>query len=263
MKRAEQYIDEAGFIPTHSHTKLYTLFSMNPAPAQLPRHHARSTVPYDRGPRPILRGRLHEIAAIYFAGTCTALVATTAALHNSATFITAIVLYSVCLLGMLAVSALYHRVPWHTKRAVDIWRRADHSMIAIFIAGTYAPVAVYAFDSMGDGLWILPTAWVAAGGAVGINLLWPNHPRWVDVVIYLVLGWLVVVKATALVVLVPLAALVLIIVGGVIYSLGAIVYGVQRPNPSERWFGFHEVFHASTIVAAALHHIAIWLLVVS
>ncbi len=136
-------------------------------------------------------------------------------------------------------------------------------MIAIFIAGTYAPVAVYAFNSMSDGLWILPTAWIAAGGAVAINLLWPNHPRWVDVVIYLVLGWLVVVKAATLVSIVPVAALVLIIVGGIIYSFGAIVYGIQRPNPSERWFGFHEVFHASTIVAAALHHIAIWLLVVS
>lgn len=70
-------------------------------------------------------------------------------------------------------------------------------------------------------------------------------------------------KAAALVSLVPLAALVLIVVGGIIYSLGAIVYGIQRPNPSERWFGFHEVFHAATIVAAGLHHIAIWLLVVS
>lgn len=160
------------------------------------------------------------------------------------------------------MSALYHRVPWHTKRAVDIWRRADHSMIAIFIAGTYAPVAVYAFNSMSDGLWILPTAWIAAGGAVAVNLLWPDHPRWLDVVIYLVLGWLVVVKAAALVSLIPVAALVLIIVGGVIYSLGAIVYGAQSPNPSDRWFGFHEVFHACTIVAAALRHIAIWLLMV-
>lgn len=236
---------------------------MTSASAPSPRHHVASPAPFDRGPRPVLRGRLHEIAAIYFAGTCTALVATIAALSNSARFVTAIVLYCVCLLGMLTVSALYHRVPWHTKRAVDMWRRADHSMIAIFIAGTYAPVAVYAFTSMGSGLWILPAAWIAAGVAVAINLLWLNHPRWVDVVIYLVLGWLVVVKATALVSLMPLAAVVLIIVGGVIYSLGAIVYGIQHPNPSEHWFGFHEVFHASTIIAAALHHIAIWLLVVS
>lgn len=263
MKRKEQCIDKAGFISTHSHTKLYTLFSMTPVSVDPPRHDVRSAVPYDHGPRPFFRGRLHEIAAIYFAGTCTALVATTAALQNSATFITAIVLYCVCLLGMLAVSALYHRVPWHTKRAVDMWRRADHSMIAIFIAGTYAPVAVYAFGSMSDGLWILPTAWIAAGGAVAINLFWPDHPRWVDVIIYLLLGWLVVAKAAALVSLVPLAALVLIVVGGIIYSLGAIVYGIQRPNPSERWFGFHEVFHAATIVAAGLHHIAIGLLVVS
>lgn len=235
---------------------------MKPVSADSPRRHAHSAVPYDRGPRPIFRGRLHEIAAIYFAGTCTALVAATAALHDSAPFIAATALYCVCLLGMLTVSALYLRVPWHTKRAVDIWRRADHSMIAIFIAGTYAPVAVYAFNSMSDGLWILPTAWIAAGGAVAVNLLWPDHPRWLDVVIYLVLGWLVVVKAAALVSLIPVAALVLIIVGGVIYSLGAIVYGAQSPNPSDRWFGFHEVFHACTIVAAALRHIAIWLLMV-
>ncbi|MEJ4111845.1 hemolysin III family protein [Corynebacterium kroppenstedtii] len=228
-----------------------------------PRPHTGSTTPYDRGPRPIFRGRLHEIAAIYFAGTCTALIATVAALHHSALLIAAIILYSACLLGMLAVSALYHRVPWRTKHAVDTWRRADHSMIAIFIAGTYAPVAVSAFTSMTDGLWILPTAWIAAIGTVVITLLWPNHPRWVDVIIYLVLGWLVILKAPALASVVPLAALILIVAGGVTYSLGAIIYGIQRPNPSERWFGFHEVFHATTIIAAAMHHIAIWILVVN
>jgi hemolysin III len=219
--------------------------------------------PVDRGDRPLLRGRLHENAAWYFAGTGTALTATSFILHGGSALSWSAVLYSLCLIGLFAVSALYHRVPWRRETTVQAWRRADHSMIAIFIAGTYGPIAVFAFDSWSEGLWILPVCWVLAVAAVVMNVFWIGHPRWLDVVVYLSLGWLAVLKVGGFVDTIPLVAGVLIVVGGIIYSLGAVVYGLRRPNPSVRWFGFHEVFHAATIVAGGLHHVAIWILVLS
>lgn len=222
----------------------------------------RRTVFY-RGPRPVLRGYLHLFAFWFFLGTGTSLTVLAFATTGFSWLAVATAVYALCLAGMLGVSALYHRVPWKSEGSVQGWRRADHSMIAIFIAGTYGPIAVFAFDSWSDGLWILPVCWVLAIGAVAMNIFWIGHPRWLDVVVYLALGWLAVLKLGGFVESIPVVPGILIVVGGLVYSAGAVVYGRQRPNPSVRWFGFHEVFHAATIVAGGLHHIAIWILVLS
>ncbi|CAM5431653.1 PAQR family membrane homeostasis protein TrhA [Corynebacterium variabile] len=217
--------------------------------------------PVDRGLRPLLRGRLHENSAWYFAGTGTALVVTAFSLHGAGTLAWVTLLYVACLVGLFTVSALYHRAPWRSEATVQAWRRADHSMIAVFIAGTYGPVVVYSFGSWSDGLWVLPVCWVAAIAAVALNVFWIGHPRWVDVVVYLVLGWVALLRLPGFVDVFPAVAGILILIGGLVYTAGAVVYGRKSPNPSDRWFGFHEVFHAATIVAAALHHVAIWLLI--
>lgn len=217
--------------------------------------------PVDRGERPYLRGRLHENAAWYFGGTGTALTITSFVLHGSAALSWITALYALCLIGLFTVSALYHRAPWRSVNTVQAWRRADHSMIAVFIAGTYGPVAVFAFDSWSEGLWILPACWALAIAAVALNVFWIGHPRWVDVVVYLALGWLALLKIGGFVEVIPTIPGLLIVLGGIVYTLGAVVYGLKLPNPSDRWFGFHEVFHAATIVAGGLHHIAIWLLI--
>lgn len=216
--------------------------------------------PVDRGPRPLLRGTLHARAAWTFAGSGAALTAVAAVRHGvgAVTWLTA--LYVVCLVGSMAVSALYHRGRWRTAATVRRWRRADHAMIAVFIAGTYGPVVAAALAPP-DAAVILAVCWVLAVAAVALNMFWIGHPRWLDVVVYLSLGWLIVWEAPALWSGAGPAVTLLIAVGGVVYSLGAVVYGLRRPNPSERWFGFHEVFHAATIVAAVLHHVAIWLAV--
>ncbi len=223
----------------------------------------RGLRPVDRGARPYLRGRLHENAAWYFGGTGTALTATAFILHGNTTLSWVTALYTLCLIGLFAVSALYHRAPWRSEATVRAWRRADHSMIAIFIAGTYGPIAVFAFHSWSDGLWILPVCWVLAIAAVAMNIFWIGHPRWLDVIVYLALGWLAVLKLGGFIGAIPVVPGMLIVLGGVIYSLGAVVYGRRRPNPSAQWFGFHEVFHAATIVAGGLHHVAIWILVLA
>lgn len=216
---------------------------------------------FDRGPRPYFRGLLHANAVWYFAGTGSALTVASFILHGSSALSWFTALYAVCLVAMLGVSGLYHRAPWRSEGAVRGWRRADHSMIAIFIAGTYGPVTVSTFDTFADGQWVLLVCWIAALVAVAINVFWIGHPRWLDVGIYLALGWLIIFKITDFAREVPTAAGLLIVIGGLIYMVGAISYGLKRPNFSERWFGFHEFFHATTVVAAGLHHVAIWLIV--
>lgn len=225
---------------------------------------------YDRGPRPWMRGRLHSSAAWYFAGISSALIVVTAAIWGASPMTASVVVYGLCLVGMLTVSALYHRAPWRHAATIDKWRRADHAMIAVFIAGTYGPLTVGAFGDtfyQGEdifhqgGWWILLVCWIAAIAAVGLNIIWINHPRWVAVTVYMVLGWLSVLGVVGFYEVLGPTVLLLVLVGGLIYTLGAIVYARKWPNPSERWFGFHEVFHATTIVAAALHNIAIWLVV--
>lgn len=216
--------------------------------------------PVDRGERPLLRGTLHSRAAWMFAGSGTALTVV-AAVHHGFGVITALtLLYVLCLVGAMAVSALYHRGRWRSAAAVRAWRRADHAMIAVFIAGTYGPVSVVALQSR-DAAIILALCWAGALLAVALNLFWIGHPRWLAVAVYLFLGWLVLWKAPALWTGAGATVTVLLALGGVVYSAGAVVYGLKRPNPSLRWFGFHEVFHAATIVAAVLHHVAIWLAV--
>lgn len=219
--------------------------------------------PVDRGARPYMRGRLHENAAWYFGGTGTALTVTAFVLHGNSALSWITALYTLCLIGLFGVSALYHRAPWRSETTVRGWRRADHSMIAIFIAGTYGPITVFSFGSWGDGLWILPACWALAIAAVMMNIFWIGHPRWLDVVVYLALGWLAVLNIGGFIESIPTVAGALIVIGGLVYSAGAVVYGLQRPNPSVRWFGFHEVFHAATIVAGGLHHVAIWGLILA
>lgn len=216
--------------------------------------------PVDRGERPLLRGTLHARAAWVFAGSGTSLTVVSAVRHGvgAATWLTA--LYVLCLVGAMAVSSLYHRGRWRSMAAVRAWRRADHAMIALFIAGTYGPVSVVALGSR-DAALILALCWGGALLAVAMNMFWINHPRWLAVAVYLFLGWLVIWKAPELWAGAGAGVTILLAVGGVIYSLGAVVYGLKWPNPSARWFGFHEVFHAATIVAAIVHHVAIWMAV--
>ncbi|WP_374703518.1 PAQR family membrane homeostasis protein TrhA [Corynebacterium xerosis] len=215
---------------------------------------------FDRGPRPLLRGVLHERSTWGFLGSGIALIVVTAVEHGVgiATWMSA--LYVVCLIGSMGVSALYHLGPWRSESAVLMWRRADHAMIAVFIAGTYGPVSVMALPPE-RAILLLSLCWAGALFAVLLNVVWVNHPRWLGVSVYLLLGWLVIWEIPNLWTGLGPAVTILLGVGGFIYTFGALVYALKWPNPSKRFFGFHEVFHAATIIAATLHHIAIWLAV--
>lgn len=165
-------------------------------------------------------------------------------------------IYSATVCGLFGTSALYHRRVW-SPRGYQIMRRMDHSMIFVFIAGTYTPLCVLLLPR-DSATTLLALVWGGALAGVVLKMLWPHAPRWLSAPLYLALGWVAVVALPDILHNGGVAALVLLIVGGVIYSVGAIFYALRRPNPWPTVFGHHEFFHACTLVAAICHHIAIY-----
>jgi hemolysin III len=141
-------------------------------------------------------------------------------------------------------------------------KRLDHSMIFVFIAGTYTPIAVLTLPRSSAAA-VLIAVWTGAIFGVLLQSLWPSAPRWLAVPCYLALGWVALFVMPQLLHNAGVAALVLIAAGGIVYTIGGIVYGLKRPNPLPGVFGFHEVFHLCTLVAAGCHYVAIWLVVFS
>jgi hemolysin III len=160
---------------------------------------------------------------------------------------------------LFGVSALYHRGHW-SPRANAVLQRFDHANIFLIIAGTYTPFTVLLLP---DGpshtlLWIV---WSGALAGVAFRVLWVGAPRWLYVPVYLALGWVAVAYLPQFLQNGGPAVLTLVVVGGVLYTLGGLVYGIKRPNPSPHWFGFHEVFHALTVAAFIVHSVGVWLAV--
>ncbi|HEX9048963.1 MAG TPA: hemolysin III family protein [Anaeromyxobacter sp.] len=196
--------------------------------------------------KPLLRGVSHEIAAVVAVVAWIAL----AAFAPSARSRTAANVYGASLFALFFVSALYHRPNW-APRARAWMRRLDHSAIFLLIAGTYTPICLLLPSA--TGLPLLAIVW--GGAALGIvqSILWVHAPKALVAAIYVALGWaLLPVLPTVRSVLGP-PALVLLFAGGAAYTLGAIVYATRRPDPFPRVFGYHEVFHALVIAAAACH----------
>lgn len=167
-------------------------------------------------------------------------------------------IYTATVMGLFGVSALYHRKTWKTIGARTWMRRLDHSMIFLFIAGTYTPFAMLAMQPT-TGSVVLAVVWIGALGGVALKLAWPNGPRWVGVPVYIALGWVAVFVLPDLLYNAGVAALVLLLVGGALYTLGAVFYAMRWPDPWPSTFGYHEFFHASVSAAAVCHHVAIWL----
>jgi hemolysin III len=207
--------------------------------------------------RPRLRGWLHLWAfGVSVAAGIVLVSVVGATVGAEAAVATAIYAVTVCLL--FGISATYHRVNWTRPSRHALLARLDHSMIFVFIAGTYTPFAVLAMPER-TGKIVLTVVWLGALGGVLLKTSWINAPRWLGVPLYLALGWVAVFVAPSLLTHGGVATFVLVIVGGLIYTFGGIVYGLKRPDPWPRTFGYHEVFHLCTVVAAACHMVAIWL----
>ena len=204
--------------------------------------------------RPRLRGWLHTFAFFGALLAGAALVPLAAMLGARAGVPVAVYCLTIC--GLFGVSALYHRRRW-SPRGWRIMKRLDHSMIFLFIAGTYTPFALLAVPEP-TGYWILGTVWAGALAGVALKLVWPTAPRWLGVPIYVALGWVAVFVFTDILRTSGVVSLVLLAVGGLLYTIGGITYATKRPDPWPGTFGYHEVFHAMTIVAAICHYVAVF-----
>lgn len=204
-----------------------------------------------------MRGWLHHWSFVTSMAAGATLITTAATVVGSALAVVSCAIYVACVLGLFGISALYHRYPWRGDRARARMRRLDHSMIFVFIAGTYTPVCALALSGT-TRVVVLSTVWAGALGGVVLQLAWPSAPRWVGVPIYLALGWVAVFVLPELLRQVGVAALVLILVGGALYTAGALFYALRRPDPWPTVFGYHEFFHAATVLAAICHYVAIW-----
>ncbi|SDX87238.1 hemolysin III [Modestobacter sp. DSM 44400] len=204
--------------------------------------------------RPRMRGWLHLFA--FFGAIVAGAVLIPLAAVQGARAGFSVALYSLTILGLFGVSALYHRRRW-SPRGWKLMKRADHSMIFLFIAGTYTPFALLAVPEP-TGYWILGIVWTGAAAGIALKMVWPTAPRWLGVPIYLALGWVAVFIIVDILQTVGVTVIVLLAAGGLLYSLGAISYAVKKPNPWPGTFGYHELFHAMTIVAATCHYIAVY-----
>ena len=171
----------------------------------------------------------------------------------------AALVYAFGLAGLLGTSALYHRVTWASHRARMWMRRLDHSMIFVLIAGTATPISLLVLDDPLRTV-LLCVAWGGTLAGVLLNLLWPTAPKWVSSVVYMAIGWSGIAALPSLASY-AWTALALLAAGGVLYTAGAIIYAIGRPNPAPKVFGYHEIFHALVIVAAALHFAAVGIVV--
>jgi hemolysin III len=203
-----------------------------------------------RAVKPHLRGWLH--AGTFPLAVAAGIVLVVLAEGTRATVATAVFAASAALL--FGVSAVYHRGHW-SPRIESVLKRLDHSNIFLIIAGSYTPFAVLLLGDQGSTLlWIV---WSGALAGIAFRVFWVGAPRWLYTPVYVALGWVAVFYLPGILDGGGVAVLVLIAVGGLLYSLGGLVYGIKRPNPSPRWFGFHEVFHALTLAAFTTHYIAV------
>ena len=201
--------------------------------------------------KPRLRGVLHEAAFAISLVTGTALVC----LADDGRARAAALVYAVSVALLFGTSAAYHRGSWQ-GRSRDVMQRLDHSMIFVLIAGTYTPFALLLLD--GATRWIVfGVIWAGALLGVVLRNAVRRPARWLFVGIYMGLGWVALGVLPQLHDAGGWRVVILLLVGGLFYSLGAVVYALRRPNPSPRWFGFHEVFHAFTLLAFASHYVAV------
>ena len=208
--------------------------------------------------RPRLRGRIHLWSGVGAVVPGIVLVATAGATVSAAAAVSTAV-YMATVLGLFGTSAAYHVARWTSARTRARMNQADHAMIFVFIAGTYTPITVLSMPRT-LGLTLLAVAWVGAAAGVALTLWHPRGTRWGVLPLYLTLGWVAVFALPDLLDRGGAAALTLIVGGGLIYTVGAIGFATGRPRGWPTTFGFHEYFHAATVVAALCHYVAIWLL---
>jgi hemolysin III len=202
--------------------------------------------------KPRLRGVFHQWA--FFVSLAAGAALVIAAPAGRATF--AVAVYALTVAGLFGVSAIYHRVNWISGAARSWMRRLDHTMIFFLIAGTYTPFALLVLDGT-LATAILIGVWGGALAGIVLNLVWIDSPKWVTATVYIAVGWIAIFAFPDLISELGVGAMALVAGGGVLYTAGAVVYALRRPDPVPAVFGYHEIFHVLVIAAAALQYLAI------
>lgn len=201
--------------------------------------------------QPLLRGVSHQIACFVALGAGLMLIASAQSSRASA----CAAIYAVSLTCLFGVSASYHRVRW-SPMAQQLWKRLDHAMIFVFIGATYTPICLLAIGGVA-GTRLLALVWLGTAAGALQALWWSRAPRALGVTLYIALGWSLIAYLPEAYAALSGSALALLVAGGCLYTIGALVYAIRRPDPAPRVFGYHEIFHACVIVAVACHFIAI------
>lgn len=225
--------------------------SRTPAPLDRPEPDTEPLENVAQLVKPKLRGWLHAGITPLAAAAGVVLISlapTAAGRVGGAVFLTASLL-------LFGTSAVYHRYTWGPREEA-VLRRLDHANIFVFIAASYTPLALQLLSGRSQ-VALLVLIWGAALGGLLFRLFWLDAPRWLYTLLYIAMGWAAIGWVRPFWAGAGVAAFTLIAVGGLLYTAGAVVYALKRPNPSPRWFGFHEIFHACTIAAFAAHYIAI------
>lgn len=206
--------------------------------------------------QPLLRGVSHILAAV--AATVGAVVLLLVA--DSPRAYVGGAIFAASLILLYGTSAAYHRITW-TPLFRAVISRMDHSMVLVLIAGTYTPFCLVVLNNAW-GITMLSVVWGMAGAGILINLAWPATPNWLRVTFYLIVGWLALVSSAELAAWFTVTPLMLLVMGGVFYTLGGVVYTIRKPDPWPRVFGHLEVFHLLVIAGSALHYslVAIYVL---
>jgi hemolysin III len=203
-------------------------------------------------PKPLLRGVFHQWAFFAaFAAGIVLVVLADGARERFASWV-----YAAALAAMFGASAIYHRVDWRTPARRAWARRLDHSTIFLFIAGTYTPFALLALEGA-FGAVLLTVVWAGAAFGLAVNLCWIDAPKWVAALGYLAVGWVGVVAIPRLFSSLGVAVALLLLIGGALYTAGAVIYGLRRPDPFPTVFGYHELFHVLVIATATLQFAAV------
>lgn len=204
---------------------------------------------------PKMRGWLHAVMAPVSALAGIVLVIT--APSTEARIAAAI--FAVTSVMLFTTSALLHRGQW-SAGTKSVLRRMDHANIYLIIAGSYTPFAMLVLPPQ-QGTVLLWIVWVGAAAGVFFRVFWITAPRWLYTSLYVVVGWVAVFFVPGLIEGAGALVVVLLFSGGLLYTIGAVIYGLRRPDPSPEWFGFHEVFHSFTVAAYMTHYVAIWIVV--
>jgi hemolysin III len=207
-------------------------------------------------PRPRLRGMLHLVA--FPVSLLSGAILLLGVADDTAEGWGCLV-YVLATATLFGVSALYHRGDWspHTRAVL---RRLDHSNIFLMIAGTYTPLCLALLDGTARTV-VLTVVWVGALAGIVFRVAWLSAPAWLYTPFYVALGWVAVAVLPALAREGGVAIVALIVLGGVAYSVGGLVYALRRPNPAPATFGYHEIFHTATVVGFVSHYIAVVLAV--